>query len=212
LHLSGTEPSPADDRTSRLSGWAQLSLTGKAESERKLAGDRLPGRDFSALLRAPERAGLDALRPATLFNFNMLLYQEAKWIARLEQMVHTPGTSGRQKLAWMQQYEPDFNQRCGVRSVFDGRYRFSRYFAPLQFNTPETYEDLVARNDLELYDLEADPHEIRNLASGPGAARDLVMAMNEKLNARLAEEVGQDDGAFLPLRDGRWVFPKPDER
>lgn len=189
-----------------------LALTGKTEGELKLAAEKSPGRDFSPLLRAPERASLDALRPAALFNFNMLLYQDAKWIARLEEMLRTPGISGPQKVAWMQQYQPDFHQRCGIRSVFDGRYRFSRYFAPLQFNTAETYEDLVAKNDLELYDLEADPHEIRNLASETGAARDLVMAMNEKLNARLAEEVGEDDGTFLPLRDGGWVLPKPDER
>jgi arylsulfatase A-like enzyme len=189
-----------------------LALTGKTQEQRKLAGDGLPGRDFSPLLRAPERAGLDAMRPATLFSFNMLLYQDANWIARLEQMLRTPGLTGPQKAAWIQQYEPNFHQRCGLRSVFDGRYRFSRYFAPLQFNTPETYEDLVAMNDLELYDLEADPHETRNLASEAGAGRDLVMTMNEKLNARLAEEVGQDDGAFLPLRGGRWVLPKPDER
>ncbi len=64
---------------------------------------------------------------------------------------HT-GISGPQKAAWMQQYVPDFHQRCGIRSVFDGRYRFSRYFAPLQFDTPNTYEDLVNKNDLELYD------------------------------------------------------------
>lgn len=189
-----------------------LALTGKAGSELNSADDKLSGRDFSPLLRAPERAALDALRPATLFNFNMLLYQDAKWIARLEEMLRTPGISGPQKVAWMLQYEPDFNQRCGIRSVFDGRYRFSRYFAPLQFNTPETYEDLIAKNDLELYDLDADPQEIRNLATDRSAARDLVMAMNGKLNARIAEEVGQDDGTFLPLRDGRWVFPKPGER
>ena len=189
-----------------------LALTGKAEGEVKAAQAGLPGRDFSVLLRSPERAGVDALRPATLFNFNMLLYQDAAWIARLEQYLRTPGLTGPQKAAWMLQNEPDFKLRCGVRSAFDGRYRFSRYFAPLSFNTPATWEDLVANNDLELYDLAADPDETRNLASGAGAARELVMAMNTKLNVRLAEEVGQDDGAFLPLRDGRWVLPSPGQR
>jgi hypothetical protein len=79
--------------------------------------------------------------------------------------------------------------------VFDGRYRFSRYFAPLDFNTPTTFEALTSKNDLELYDLQEDPEEIDNLARDP-AKRDLVMAMNGKLNARIAEEVGEDDGAF----------------
>ena len=31
--------------------------------------------------------------------------------------------------------------------------------------------------------------------------------MNATLNARIAEEVGEDDGAFLPIRDGKWFFP-----
>ena len=100
--------------------------------------------------------------------------------------------------------EPDFHDRCAIRSVFDGRYRFSRYFAPLDFNTPATFETLTAHNDLELYDLQEDPEEVRNLAASD---RDLVMAMNAKLNERIAEEVGEDDGAFLPIRDGKWHFP-----
>ena len=44
--------------------------------------------------------------------------------------------------------------------MFDGRYRFSRYFSPIHFNRPTTYEALVANNDLEVYD----PEETRNLA------------------------------------------------
>ena len=36
---------------------------------------------------------------------------------------------------------------------------------------------------------------------------DLIMAMNAKLNDLIAEEVGGDDGSFLPIRDGKWFFP-----
>ena len=105
--------------------------------------------------------------------------------------------------------EPDFHNRCAIRSVFDGRYRFSRYFSPLVFNTPTTYEALIAQNDLELYDLQMDPEEVHNLAFGPKPNMDLIMAMNNKLNERIAEEVGVDDGGFLPLKDGKWYFPDP---
>ncbi len=108
--------------------------------------------------------------------------------------------------------EPDFHNRCAIRSVFDGRYRFSRYFSPLSFNTPETFEALIADNDLELYDLREDPEEIDNLAADPKVNSDLVMAMNEKLNRRIAEEVGDDDGSFLPLKNGKWRFPSAQER
>jgi hypothetical protein len=52
--------------------------------------------------------------------------------------------------------------------VFDGRYRFSRYFSPIHFNRPTTYEALVANNDLEVFDLQEDPEETHNLAQdGP---------------------------------------------
>lgn len=189
-----------------------LALTGAAPDAVTSAAEGLKGRDFSPLLRTPEKAGFETLRPATLFNYNMLLFQDAKWISRAERVIHDASIPGPKKAAWMLQYEPDFHQRCGIRSVFDGRYRFSRYFSPLAFNTPATYEELVASNDMELYDLEADPHETRNLAGSGGAWRDLVMAMNAKLNARLAEEVGDDDGSFLPLRDGKWFFPPPEQR
>ena len=51
-----------------------------------------------------------------------------------------------------------------------------------------------------------------NLAVKGKAASELVMAINDKLNARIAEEVGADDGLFLPLRDGKWYFPDPKDR
>ena len=46
--------------------------------------------------------------------------------------------------------QPKPNNRGAIRSVFDGRYRFSRYLSPLRFNRPTTYEALVADNDLEV--------------------------------------------------------------
>lgn len=189
-----------------------LALTGAAPDARKAAADGLPGRDLSGLLAAPEAAGFDALRPAALFNYNMLLFQDAKWIPRAEQVIHDASIPPAQKAAFMLKYEPDFTQRCAIRSIFDGRYRFTRYFSPLAFNTPTSYEALVGQNDLELYDLVADPFETRNLASGDAPPRELIVAMNHQMNARLAEEVGEDDGAFLPLRDGRWFFPPASER
>jgi hypothetical protein len=74
------------------------------------------------------------------------------------------------------------------------------------------YEDLVAHNDLELYDLRNDPEEVTNLALTPAVHTDLIMAMNTTLNQRLAEEVGEDDGSFLPIRDGKWYFPPKSKR
>jgi hypothetical protein len=157
-------------------------------------------------MAAPAKANADTLRPAALFCYDMLTFQDPAWAAATERYSRSSATKS-ERIAFLVKNEPDWSNRCGIRSVFDGRYRFSRYFAPNDFNTPDTLESLIARNDLELYDLQEDPEEVRNLAHGSSLPRDLVMAMNAKLNARIAEEVGVDNGLFLPVRKGRMVFP-----
>jgi hypothetical protein len=98
--------------------------------------------------------------------------------------------------------EPNFQNRCAIRSVYDGRYRFSRYFGQTDFNRPTTWEELTSKNDIELYDLETDPEEIDNLATDRRRHGDLVMTMNAKLNARIDEEVGVDDGSRCATASG----------
>jgi arylsulfatase len=92
---------------------------------------------------------------------------------------------------------PDMMKRGAVRSVFDGRYTFSRYHSNKQHNRPTTLEELYRLNDVELFDAQADPHEVTNLAHGD-RHRDLVLAMNEKLNRLIDAEVGEDRGQMLP--------------
>jgi hypothetical protein len=38
------------------------------------------------------------------------------------------------------------------------------------------------------------------------------MAMNKVMNERIAQEVGIDDGSFLPIRNGRWHVAKQGQR
>jgi arylsulfatase A-like enzyme len=177
----------------------------------KTSGD-LKGRSFASLLRTPEKASPDSLRPASLFNYNMLSFQDARWARKMEIYMRDSKTPLTTKLKELTKIEPDFHDRCAIRSAFDGRYRFSRYFSPLAFNTPTTYEALIAKNDLELYDLQEDSEEVDNLATNPKANGDLIMAMNAKLNGRIAEEVGDDNGHFIPIRNGKWFFPPKSER
>jgi len=189
-----------------------LALTGADRAALQNAGAGLKGRSFSALMAAPDTASFDSLRPAALFNYNMLSFQDAHWARKMEQYMRDAKTPLAAKIKELIKIEPDFHDRCGIRSAFDGHYRFSRYFSPLDFNTPATYESLTAGNDLELYDLQEDAEEIHNLAADPKINGELIMAMNAKLNARIADEVGDDNGSFLPIRNGKWFFPPKSER
>jgi arylsulfatase A-like enzyme len=189
-----------------------LALTGAGPDVVKKAADGLKGRDFSGLLSDPKTATAESLRPASLYNYNMLSFQSAKWGKLVQDYINSPEVPLADKLKKLMAEEPNFHERCGIRSSFDGRYRFSRYFAPLDFNTPSIFEALMAKNDLELYDLDNDPEEINNLAMDTKKNGDLIMAQNAKLNQRIAEEVGVDDGSFLPLRNGKWYLPPAAER
>ena len=193
---------------------ADAARADRRTSREKLTkvGEGLKGRDFSSLLTEPQKAAPDTLRPGSLFCYNMLSYQDAKWASQFDVYMDNPKVQLDEKIKELQKEEPDFHDRCGIRSVFDGRYRFNRYFAPLYFNTPSTFEELITKNDLELYDLQADPDEIDNLAMKGKEHADLIVAMNAKLNDLIAEEVGVDDGSFLPIRNGRWHFPPASER
>ncbi len=73
-------------------------------------------------------------------------------------------------------------------------------------------ESLVANNDLEVYDLKNDPEEINNLALDMKKNSELIFALNQVTNQRIAEEVGVDDGAFMPIRNGKWSFPPSSDR
>lgn len=90
------------------------------------------------------------------------------------------------------------------RGVHDGRYKFARYFAPSQHHIPRDWDTLLRYNQLELYDTQTDPDEIINLAAEPDAHKDLILALNDKVNALIMEEIGFDDGREHPGPDFRY--------
>ena len=189
-----------------------LAMTGKDQASIQKAAEGLKGRDLTPLFKEPEKAKVDSARPAALFNFNMLMFTSWEWAQRTYSWLMAGKVSDPRAEQILRAHEPNFNNRVGIRSVWDGRYRFSRYFSPLHFNTPTTLEELIAKNDLELFDLHNDPDEMNNLAMDPQKNAALIMAMNQVMNQRIAEEVGIDDGRFLPIRNGKWYFPKADQR
>ena len=157
--------------------------------------DDLPGRDFTPLLAQPEQADANALRPGALYCFNMYAYLDSGFLRKVGdlRLSGMPPEQIRKK-----GLRPDMTKRGAIRSVFDGRYKFTRYFSPLQHNAPRTLEQILAVNDVELFDLETDPNEMHNLAVEARRHGELMLAMNARLNGLIESEVGKDDGSFLP--------------
>jgi arylsulfatase A-like enzyme len=172
-----------------------VSLTGAAPEKRGAIAKDLHGKDLTGLLSNPEQAGLHAVREAVLFNYNMFAYLDGDFLLKAVEHIQKGGDPKQLKAAGI---VPDMRKRGAVRSVYDGRYVFSRYFSPKQHNHPTSLEDLYRLNDVELFDLQADPLEMTNVAAKQGQQRDLVMAMNEKLNRLIEAEVGEDRGQMLP--------------
>jgi arylsulfatase len=170
-----------------------VSFTGVDAAKQAAITKDLPGKDLSGVLAAPEKAGLDAVREGTLFNYNMFAYLDGPFLMRAAEYLNKGGDP--KKLKDDPAMRPDMRKRGAVRSVYDGRYVYARYFSPKQHNRPATLEDIHKYNDVELYDTQQDPSELNNLGR---SQPELVLAMNEKLNRLIDREVGEDRGQMLP--------------
>ena len=95
---------------------------------------------------------------------------------------------------------PNLEARELFRGIFDGRYKLVRYFGMGNYHLPTSVQQLLADNDVALYDLQSDPEEMDNLANPAHPRYDeaLLSAMNQKLNALIAEEIGEDKAMFTP--------------
>lgn len=184
-----------------------LSLTNASADKKAAIARDLPGKDLSPLLAAPERASHAAIRDGSLYCYNMFAYIDGEFMEKVVAMMQQPDGKARLKDAAQQGgLRPDLTKRGAIRGVFDGRYRFARYFSPKQHNRPASIEALFKLNDVELYDVERDPLERNNLAVDAAKNRGLLETMNAKLNALIDREVGEDVGQMLPGNiDGGWV-------
>ena len=180
-----------------------LAWTGVDAGKQSSITRDLHGKDLTVLLEKGATAGLNDLRTGSLYCFNMFLYVDSDFVRSIQAFLNAGGDP---KKIDQQGFKPNSTKRGAIRSVFDGRYRYSRYFSPKQHNQPRTLEGIFELNDVELFDLEADPDEMRNLSTEPKKHGDLLLAMNDKMNALIEAEVGgPDDGSFLPGEDADWA-------
>ncbi|GAY16763.1 sulfatase-like hydrolase/transferase [Mycobacterium sp. shizuoka-1] len=175
----------------------------------ELAGRALPGKDFSAALADPGKADLNAVRDSVLFTYSGLATNDSNAV-KLFAEAKAAGQDPRQ-LMQASGFRPDLTKRGSLRTMFDGRYKFSRYFAPAQRNVPTGLDDLYRFNDVELYDLQTDPGEMTNLAAAKGDNADLVLSSSAKLEAVIKAEIGVDDGREMPkFGDIDWQIDRMD--
>jgi arylsulfatase len=184
-----------------------LSLTHASAEQKAAIAKDLPGKDISPLLAAPEAASVTSVRDGSLFCFNMFAYIDGDFMEKVVAMMQQPdGKAKLMEAAQRGEMRPNLTKRGAIRGVYDGRYRFARYFSPRQHNRPASLEALLKLNDVELYDVERDPLEVDNLALDGAKSRELLEEMNTKLNALIDREVGEDAGQMLPDNvDGGWV-------
>ena len=177
-----------------------LEFAGVPAGQRgEVAGRDLPGRDFSAALSNPAGSDEHTVRDAVLFTYSGLATNDSEAI-RIVADAKAAQQDPKQAMATAG-YRPDLNKRGSLRTMFDGRYKFTRYFAPTQRNLPRDIDELYRFNDVELFDLQSDPDEMTNLAATKGENAELVMASSAKLEALIKREIGVDDGREMPHFD-----------
>jgi arylsulfatase len=187
-----------------------LAMAGaQADRRGEFAGRDLPGKDLTPVLGNPSSAGLHDARAGVLFTYSGLSTNDAGIFAVAGEAI----AAGKNPAEEMKKagYKPDLKKRGSLRTVFDGRYKFSRYFAPVDRNSPTSLDDLYRVNDVELFDLEADPSETVNLAADRERNAELVMTMSGKLEALITAEIGRDDGREMPnVATVTWTIDRPD--
>lgn len=178
-----------------------LALCGATPSQTaEYAGRELPGKDFSPLLNQPGKAGVNAIRDSVLFTYSGLATNDSELVG----LIAEAKAAGKDPKAAVKAagYRPNLKKRGSLRTIFDGRYKFTRYFSPLERNRPTTIDELYRWNDVELFDLQTDPAETTNIAVDQERHSALILAMSAKLEAEIKVQIGVDDGREMPDIEG----------
>lgn len=153
----------------------------------------LPGTDLTSAAAEASNGGRDAV----LFVSDGLTFLDAAWT--VDTWAGSAVTTASPPC--------DLSKRGVLRTIVTRSHKFTRYHSPREYHDPESMEELKSRNSLELFDLEADPHEMLNLAHDPDGQADLLIAdLNQQLRELIASEIGEDSGSWTPDLDAhRWT-------
>jgi len=191
-----------------------LAFAGLPEAELRQRYPFLKGHDLSSVVEDPTSVGPrgSSAEPGKgcLLTYDMIATIDAEWINRnatklFDQAAAQAGVEfhhGLESFVGMLDEIglPNLAKRELFRCVFDGRYKLVRYFGLGNYNLPASVEQLLVDNDTALYDLLLDPEEMNNLANptNPKYSEELLSTMNQKLNALIDAEIGEDKAVFTP--------------
>lgn len=190
-------PGESDVLTSHLDLLPTIvGLSGLPASQCKEAVKNFPGKDFSGTLADNQRKNVHAIRQGILFNYVAPLTIDQTFCT---QCVSSGSGAAAKAAINLASLKPHLGKRGFLTFAFDGRYKFARYYAPNAFNTPKTIQEILQYNDIQLFDLQTDPKEMKNLALHPEQNAEVLLRMNGLLNDLMAKEVGNhNNGNFLP--------------
>jgi arylsulfatase A-like enzyme len=173
-----------------------LSLAGIKLSDAQEAYGTLVGRDFSAAVFDAKHQG-QRQKDGTLLHWTALAFQDHVSAVAVDKL-RLAKKANPMRVFMLEEVQTATTRRGQMRAIVDEQYKFVRYFTPRTHHVPHTFEDLLKYNDLELFDMHADPMERNNLAANPEKNRELITLLNAKLNVLIAAEMGKDDGAYMP--------------
>ncbi|MFT6892092.1 MAG: arylsulfatase A-like enzyme [Halioglobus sp.] len=174
-----------------------ISLTTPDSAALAMKYPHLVGHDFSPLLLRPEQAGPRS-ESGALLQWTGLASADAEFTKGFLALTTASGVKKKFSALVDDFHFPRLSLRTQMRGIVDGRYKFARYFSVTDHHIPKDYDELLRRNDLELYDTWEDPEENYNLAEDVARHKAVVIAMNDKLNNLIRNEIGQDLGQHLP--------------
>jgi arylsulfatase len=191
-----------------------LAYAGLPEAGLRQRYPALKGHDLSGLVENPTSVGPRGSSgepgKGCLLTYDMIATIDAEWFSRNAPKVFDVAAhqAGQEFHRGLESFKgmldeigvPNLEKREVFRCVFDGRYKLVRYFGLGHYNLPLSVERLQADNDIALYDLLLDPEEMDNLANptNPKYSEELLSTMNQKLNALIDTEIGEDKALFTP--------------